>query len=158
MRAFKIYTIVAIIFTALFSCKSKNTAVIADKSLETSINLPDSIKSEIKEITVQDDANLLETDNFRIIETNVIGDILELTVSYGGGCKDHLFSMHTTGNYGKSYPPKLIVFLKHVGNGDMCKALLTEKIYFDLKSVQFRGSDILHLQLNNYDEFIIYTY
>ena len=40
----------------------------------------------------------------------------------------------------------------------MCKALLTETLEFDLSSIQFSGSDIMHLQLNNYEEFIIYTY
>lgn len=74
------------------------------------------------------------------------------------GCKDHEFEMFSSGEYGKSYPPKLIIFLKHVNNGDMCKALLTETLEFDLSSIQFSGSDIMHLQLNNYEEFIIYTY
>jgi hypothetical protein len=154
-----LFTICAyLLLTGISSCKQKDQAIASENMSNQEINLPDSSKTDVRTITIREDANLLESDPFRILETEIEGDILSITVSYGGGCKDHEFTMFSSGQYGKSYPPKLILFLKHVSNGDMCKALLTETLQFDLSSIQFKGSDIMHLQLNNYEEFIIYTY
>lgn len=139
------------------SCsQKKNTA--ADKAVETSPNEKEQTMNDVRSIIIQDDFTPGESDAFSILSAEVNGDILSLLVSYGGGCRDHEWEMYTNNRYGKSYPPKLNIFLKHNANGDMCKALLRDTLKFDLTDVSYKGSDQLHIQMNNFKEFIVYKY
>lgn len=60
------------------------------------------------------------------------GDKLILDVVYGGGCRSHDFQLSWDGNILKSAPPQVILSLTHNGNQDPCRALLRERLQFDL--------------------------
>jgi hypothetical protein len=60
-------------------------------------------------------------------------DILSITVSYTGGCKKHDFILATVPLFtimGESHQVDLV--LSHENNGDACKKIVTESLYFDL--------------------------
>ena len=63
-------------------------------------------------------------------------DTLTLTVSYGGGCEHHDFTLVTSGVFMESYPVQLGVSLAHDANGDMCEAYLTAAYEFDLTPIK----------------------
>lgn len=50
------------------------------------------------------------------------GDRLSVTVTYGGGCAEHVFTLHAR-------PAGLLtdVWLEHDAGGDRCEALITER-------------------------------
>ena len=58
-------------------------------------------------------------------------NILTIMVTYFGGCKDHSFQLSgfkETGN-------KILLNLEHNSNGDTCKKIIREKLYFDLTPI-----------------------
>jgi hypothetical protein len=57
---------------------------------------------------------------------------LYLTVSYGGGCTDHIFELYGLGYFQESNPPIASIYLSHNANGDMCEAWITRELVFDL--------------------------
>ena len=62
----------------------------------------------------------------------VKGDSLELSVSFGGGCRDHEFVLLSDAAWMESYPVQVGVRLAHDANGDNCKALLSRLLRFNL--------------------------
>ena len=140
-----------------FACSPRSG--IADNSASTEEQEEQNPnKKETMKIILEESPTKHTSDSFNVESVSLGGDILEITVSYGGGCKDHEWKMYSSKMVAKSYPPKLDIFLEHKSNQDLCKALIRETLKFDLTSIQYSGSEILHLQMNNYDEFIVYTY
>ncbi len=60
------------------------------------------------------------------------GDKLLLSVRYGGGCARHDFQLEWDGAMLESMPPQVVLRLTHNANGDNCRALLSERLEFDL--------------------------
>lgn len=63
-------------------------------------------------------------------------DTLILTVSYGGGCETHDFTLVASAVFMESYPVQLGASLAHDANGDMCEAYLTAEYEFDLTPIK----------------------
>lgn len=61
---------------------------------------------------------------------------LTLVVQYGGGCREHEFTLCWDGHFMESFPLQVRLVLHHDGNGDMCRALPTETLTFDLKALE----------------------
>lgn len=99
------------------------------------------------------------TDAFNILEQNINGDTLKLVVEYGGGCKDHVFTMNTNSARMKSMPPKLNLWLEHESNDDNCRALITESLFFDLKPIRYNPSQSVVIIVNGEEEnSVLYRY
>ena len=75
-------------------------------------------------------------DPVTINSAQIVGDSLELSVQFGGGCRDHEFGLVTNGVFAESYPVQTWVRLAHDANGDMCKALLSRVLRFDLSPLK----------------------
>ena len=82
----------------------------------------------------ESDAYELETDGDH--EPVIENDTLTLTVSYGGGCETHDFTLVTAGRFMESDPVQLDVTLTHDANDDRCEAYLTDSYAFDLASIK----------------------
>lgn len=78
----------------------------------------------------------LPDDAFSVDTLEVINDCLELTVSYSGGCKNHIFQLTVLPTMG----PLNTLMLCHEANDDLCEAWITRKVSFDLKELQSDGS------------------
>ena len=63
------------------------------------------------------------------------GDKLILDIRYGGGCKQHIFQLNWNGDVLKSNPPQIILDLSHNAHEDPCKALLSERLQYDLSTI-----------------------
>lgn len=101
--------------------------------------------------------------DFKNVAVNIknaeqVGDILILDVSYSGGCADHDFELVSNGRYESTYPPELEVKLWHNGNGDRCRSVIDERIYFDLKPYQYGGTTQVRLRILNNDRVLDYSY
>ena len=82
----------------------------------------------------ESDAYELETDGDH--EPVIENDTLTLTVSYGGGCETHDFTLVTDGRFMESDPVQLAVTLTHDAKDDPCEAYLTDSYVFDLTSIK----------------------
>jgi hypothetical protein len=60
------------------------------------------------------------------------GNTLVLQVAYGGGCKDHTFSLCYGPEFGESYPVQTTLRLVHDAHGDTCEAYPSQELRFDL--------------------------
>ena len=76
------------------------------------------------------------SDPVTIQSAEVDGDSLELSVSFGGGCREHDFGLVTNGVFAESYPVQTWVKLAHDANGDMCRAMLARTLRFDLSPLK----------------------
>lgn len=73
-------------------------------------------------------------------ESNTIGSVrvfgsqLKMTVTYGGGCHRHGFTLFMDPIvFAESAPVQANLYLHHFGDGDFCQALITEELAFDLQ-------------------------
>ena len=103
-------------------------------------------------------------DSYSILSSKIIGDQLWLTVSYGGGCKEHQFEMlfnnaypESENEYGET--SKFITLtLKHNGNNDMCRSIVQQNIRFNLKSIQDKGINEMEINVSGMENGIVYKY
>ncbi len=82
----------------------------------------------------ESDAYELEVDGDHapVIEN----DMLTLTVSYSGGCAEHVFTLVRDSNFMGSDPVQLVVTLIHDANDDTCEAYPRERYVFDLTPIK----------------------
>lgn len=86
------------------------------------------------------DGKPIGDDMVGIESAGLKGDKLILDVVYGGGCRTHDFQLSWDGSILKSNPPQVVLSLTHNGNGDPCKALVIERLQFDL-SVELQSPE-----------------
>ncbi len=98
-------------------------------------------------------------DPFVINEASISGNVLTLSVSYGGGCEDHDFLLYMSPPaFMESFPVQANLYLHHDGHADACDAYLTEELHFDLSPIRslyyrFYGSyDDIRLNIHEYSQ------
>lgn len=104
-------------------------------------------------------------DQYTINTVELNGDILTIDVKYGGGCKEHIFSLFGSPGFMKSKPVQTDIMLSHNANNDICKVLImSQKLSFDLTPLKEiwqqrygeSGTIIIHLQ--GFSEPIFYKF
>lgn len=75
-------------------------------------------------------------DPFTVAEAVINDDTLHLTVSYGGGCEKHEFSLLAGDSFFESDPAMVEVMLSHNAHGDPCEAMITKELTFDLSPLK----------------------
>ena len=85
-------------------------------------------------------------DQLTINGVSVSINTLRIAVTYGGGCKEHVFKLYHDGSILISQPGQVNLYLSHDANGDDCKALVHDTLLFDLTSL----SDVAPLGIRVY--------
>lgn len=67
-----------------------------------------------------------------ISSAEIVGDVLRISVLYGGGCGKHTFAAVAANVWLESDPVQTYVTLIHDSDGDPCRALKGEPLHFDL--------------------------
>ena len=80
----------------------------------------------------------LGNDGYDLNTASVDGDTLAVTVSYGGGCETHAFTLVISASFVESSPVQLPAVLAHEANDDPCEAWLTQSYTFDLSIIKAR--------------------
>ncbi len=101
--------------------------------------------------------NTLESDEFDLLEVNVLDNCLELLIGYGGGCKGIGVAVIGGEDYAESEPPQLAMKVV-VEDNDHCEAYIREYFYFDLTDLQYPGSDELILNIKDWDSEVRVRY
>lgn len=86
------------------------------------------------------------------------GDYAVFSVSYSGGCEEHVFNLVSTGAFATTYPPEVEVLLAHNNNGDMCRSVVDEKLFFDLTPLRYDGTNQVRLIVKNTNKTLDYNY
>ena len=89
-------------------------------------------------VTEPDAASGLDDDDYELDAVALADDTLAVTVSYAGGCEDHLFTLDASGAFLESDPVQLEVSLAHDANNDSCERWVTQDYLFDLSPLRAR--------------------
>lgn len=78
------------------------------------------------------------TDPFNVTAAAIVGDELQVTVAYSGGCAEHIFSTCWSGEWLESDPVQTGITITHDDPGDVCDAFPSENHSFDLLPLQLQ--------------------
>ena len=81
---------------------------------------------------------MADDDEYVLNNATITGDTLTISVSYGGGCETHEFTLVISAAFIESSPVQLPVVLRHAAHGDACEAWLTQSYAFDLAIIRTR--------------------
>lgn len=87
-------------------------------------------------------------DVFTIKNVSLINSLLQIEVSYSGGCNPHEFVLYSDNKLAESNPPTLKFTLLHNANGDACKAEMTENLVFNIKPAEIFHPDSVPLNIH----------
>lgn len=127
--------ILALTILALTACSSQKE-IATEPAVQNT--------EEAKKVRVEPDFERT-TDAFTIYDAHIEGRRLHLSVSYSGGCKDHVFELFTDGFIMKSLPPKQRFYLRHYAHKDACEALVEQDLVFDLDGLVSAGNSLVIL-------------
>jgi hypothetical protein len=98
-------------------------------------------------------------DSLTLKGLSLSGDVLSMTVEFGGGCEEHDFLLFMSPSaFMESSPVQANLYLWHDAHGDACKALLTETREFDLSPIArqyerfYGGSGDIRLNIYNFGQ------
>ena len=93
------------------------------------------------------DSSDLRGSPFEFRQARFVGNEIELTVAYSGGCMEHGFRLLADEVVALSYPPQLGVHVIHDDSGDDCEAYITDTRRVDASQlVEWLGdSFVVHL-------------
>jgi hypothetical protein len=98
-------------------------------------------------------------DSINILNASVEGNNLIIEVSYSGGCETHEFKLIGSPMIAKSLPPIRSIVLVHLGKGDACRQLVTEKLSFDIRDFAYTVSESeIYLNLKGFEKRILYKF
>ena len=89
-----------------------------------------------------------KSDEFEWSDAQIEGDCLTVSITRGGGCKEHEFRLIGAEEVRYSLPPQREIRIIVDTSNDMCKALLTSEVSFDISSLRIEGEPVLHLRLD----------
>lgn len=92
-----------------------------------------------------------EGDTFEFKSINRNGDILEVEITYSGGCETHSFEVIWDGIIYTDDPCHANLIIVHDAHGDSCEAAITKTLYIDLKELigNIEYKDICEYHLYN---------
>jgi hypothetical protein len=72
-------------------------------------------------------------DEFDLNSAGISDDNLNLSISYGGGCRRHYFFLYMSPpTFMESEPVQVNMYVRHLANNDACEAYITRDLVFDL--------------------------
>ncbi|MDP2888446.1 MAG: NigD-like C-terminal domain-containing protein [Bacteroidota bacterium] len=82
----------------------------------------------------------LKTDPINLINAQLVGDCLKLTLQYSGGCEEHQVDLALIHPWCGTPPlPPPTFEIRHNSNEDNCKALVTKDYSFDISGIREQG-------------------
>jgi hypothetical protein len=126
-----------VILTLLLACGEKDELDTAGDSADTS----DTSDSAVDTGTSGDavgECSVSSNDAFELNSAVVSGDTLTLSVSYSGGCEDHVFEACWDGLFQETAPETVVLDIGHDAKSDACEAYPTEDRSFDLGLLKSR--------------------
>lgn len=139
-KSFQLFLTLSLIFITLNSCSTtvEDSDALYNDALISSYASPVllRINSEaFKEVNTNRLNSISTGDSFKINSAKRIKDILEVSISYSGGCKQHTFEVIWDGIVYTDPPCFINFIITHNANTDSCEALITETLFINLKDL-----------------------
>ena len=71
-------------------------------------------------------------DEYWLQKIGIKGDILNMSVTTGGGCEEHVYTLVGGKTFMESVPVQSSLLLAHDANNDTCEAIVGSNLKFDL--------------------------
>ena len=112
----------------------------------------------ISEIISEDDFNAINTSNYGITDVELNNDCLIITFS-SSGCGTELWeeNLFSTDAFYTIFPLQRALKMELINN-ELCQAVFQKTVSFDLTPFQIDGQNELPLNIDGWNEQIIYEY
>ena len=131
------YTLSVLVFT--IGCQQLDDQMKTGPDDTVSISVDDVNPEEIfytGAVFIGDAGDRFGTDKYALNSATITDDLLNISVSYSGGCEDHEFTLLASEAFLESFPVQLPVSIAHDANNDPCEAYPTENYRFDLTAIK----------------------
>jgi hypothetical protein len=111
------------------------------------------------EVIITDaDPRSFQVDPYRLDRVSIDDHVINITVTYSGGCKNHYFQLFMSpAAFMESYPAQANLYLRHFADFDPCDAIVTRDLAFDLQPVahlyELMYGDLDPIRLNLFEYF-----
>ena len=85
-------------------------------------------------ILVEDIRQVPDSDPFALREVRIESDSLKFKTAYGGGCREHDFTLYAARSPEKAN--EVFLYIQHNANHDMCRAWIEGAAGFDLRGLK----------------------
>lgn len=141
---FKI-TLLALITVLMISCSNDDDGPDSPLENSTTIRVDDDLFSNAPD------------DDLWITAATITGNMLNITIDYGGGCGEVFYDLVTDDNYTATDPIQKNIRLAF-DDKDNCEASVELQLSFDLTAIQLSSTDSLLINLDGWAEQIEYPY
>lgn len=86
-------------------------------------------------VTVASCDSATARDAYVLGQVSLVGDVLAVPVSFGGGCATHSFSACWDGSVLDSFPPMVLLAVRHDAHDDRCDAWITRKLQVSIAPI-----------------------
>ena len=131
------YTLGVLVFTT--GCQQLDDQMKTGPDDTVSISADDVNPDEIVytgAVFIGDAGDRFGTDKYALNSATITDDLLNISVSYSGGCEDHQFTLVVSDRFLESFPVQLHASIAHDANNDTCEAYPTENYRFDLTPIK----------------------
>lgn len=98
------------------------------------------------------------SSHFTLNKATIVGDNLEIEIS-ASGCSGMTWKVGLVDSEAVAYSLPIQRFMRVTfENMELCLAYFTKKYTFDLKPIRVQGYNKIHINLNNWDSPLIYSY
>ena len=132
-----VYILSALIFA--IGCQQLDNQMKVGPDDSVSVSVDDINQDEIiytGAVFIGDAGDRFGTDKYALNAATITDDLLNVSVSYTGGCEAHQFTLVVSDTFLESFPVQLHTSLAHNANGDTCEAYPTDNYRFDLTPIK----------------------
>lgn len=112
----------------------KQNIDIQQKDYSIELKIINNVNQEKRKIyLINNELNwLISNDYLKINSIEFENKMLNASLSYSGGCREHYINLFSDNAIMKSNPPQVNFYFSHNANDDLCEAYITKKIIFDM--------------------------
>ena len=118
-----------LVLISLFALNSCSDDIVSTESPDDALIRP------ILFLSGTSNFNTIDTDEISIQNVQIVNDVLIIDATYPGGCDIHSTALFSRTGFLETSPVQLSMKLIHHSYTDTCSNIISEKFYFDLKSV-----------------------
>ena len=123
----------------IIGCQQLNNQMKTEPDDTVSISVDDVSPDETVyagAVFIGDAKDQFGTDPYTLNSATITDDMLDISVSYSGGCEAHAFTLVVSEAFLESFPVQLPVSIAHDANNDTCEAYPTENYRFNLTPIK----------------------
>jgi len=141
------YFYIILLSTLLLSCNSDDD----NSNVENNCDF-------ISEIISEDDFNAIDTSNYAIADVELNNDCLKITFG-SSGCGTELWeeNLFSTDAFFTIFPLQRTLKMELI-NEELCQATFQKTVSFDLTPFQINGQNELPLNIEGWNEQVVYEY